>query len=54
MKPAFRKCAAGLRPWAETWLFTSTPGVDYAPVAFTPELRQENLHANDDLALCEE
>lgn len=30
------------------------PGVDYAPVAFTPELRQENLHANDDLALCEE
>ena len=30
------------------------PGVDYAPVAFTPELRQENLHANDDLALREE
>lgn len=26
------------------------PGVDYAAVAFTPELRQENLHANDDLA----
>lgn len=30
------------------------PGVDYAPVAFTPELRQENLHANDDLAVCED
>lgn len=30
------------------------PGVDYAPVAYTPELRQENLHANDDLALREE
>lgn len=29
------------------------PGVDYAPVAFTPELRQENLHANDDLGLCD-
>ncbi len=25
------------------------PGVDYADVAFTPELRQENLHANDDV-----
>lgn len=24
------------------------PGVDYAAVAFSPELRQENLHANDD------
>ncbi len=28
------------------------PGVDYAPVAYTPELNQENLHANDDLAVC--
>ena len=26
------------------------PGVDYAAVAFSPELRQENLHANDDVA----
>lgn len=24
------------------------PGVEYAAVAFTPELRQENYHANDD------
>ena len=30
------------------------PGVDYAPVAYVPELAQENLHANDDLAYCEE
>lgn len=30
------------------------PGVDYAPVAYTPELRQENLHANDDLAFSED
>ena len=30
------------------------PGVDYAAVAYTPERSQENLHANDDLALCEE
>lgn len=30
------------------------PGVDYAAVAFTPELRQENLHANDDLAWYDE
>ena len=30
------------------------PGVDYAPVAYVPELVQENLHANDDLAYCEE
>lgn len=30
------------------------PGVDYAAVAYTPELQQENLHANDDLAWCEE
>ena len=30
------------------------PGVDYAPVAFSPELQQENRHANDDLALCGE
>ena len=26
------------------------PGVDYAAVAYTPELLQENYHANDDLA----
>lgn len=26
------------------------PGVDYAAVAFTPELRQENHHANDDVS----
>ena len=26
------------------------PGVDYAAVAFTPELRQENYHANDDVS----
>ena len=30
------------------------PGVDYAAVAYAPELQQENLHANDDLALLEE
>ena len=30
------------------------PGVDYAPVAYVPERSQENLHANDDLAYCEE
>lgn len=30
------------------------PGVDYAAVAYTPELQQENLHANDDLALSED
>ena len=30
------------------------PGVDYAPVAYVPELVQENRHANDDLAYCEE
>ena len=30
------------------------PGVDYAAVAYTPELQQENLHGNDDLALLEE
>ena len=30
------------------------PGVDYAPVAYVPERAQENLHANDDLAYCEE
>lgn len=30
------------------------PGVDYAAVAYVPELQQENLHANDDLALLEE
>lgn len=30
------------------------PGVDYAAVAYTPELRQENLHANDDLALADD
>ena len=30
------------------------PGVDYAAVAYAPELLQENLHANDDLALCED
>lgn len=30
------------------------PGVDYAAVAYAPELQQENLHANDDLALHEE
>ena len=30
------------------------PGVDYAAVAYAPELQQENLHANDDLALFEE
>ena len=29
-------------------------GVDYAAVAYTPELQQENLHGNDDLALLEE
>lgn len=29
-------------------------GVDYAAVAYAPELQQENLHANDDLALLEE
>ena len=29
-------------------------GVDYAPVAYVPEKPQENLHANDDLAYCEE
>lgn len=26
------------------------PGVDYAAVAYTPELRQENLHAHDEWA----
>lgn len=30
------------------------PGVDYAAVAYVPEVQQENLHANDDLALLEE
>ena len=30
------------------------PGVDYAAVAYAPEIQQENLHANDDLALLEE
>ena len=30
------------------------PGVDYAAVAYAPEMQQENLHANDDLALLEE
>lgn len=30
------------------------PGVDYAPVAYSPELQQENLHANDDLAFFED
>ena len=30
------------------------PGVDYAAVAYAPELQQENLHANDVLALLEE
>ena len=30
------------------------PGVDYAAVAYAPELQQENLHANDDHALLEE
>ena len=30
------------------------PGVDYAAVAYVPEMQQENLHANDDLALLEE
>lgn len=30
------------------------PGVDYAAVAYAPELQQENLHANDDLVLLEE
>ena len=29
-------------------------GVDYAAVAYVPEIQQENLHANDDLALLEE
>jgi hypothetical protein len=29
------------------------PGVDYAAVAYTPELCQENLHANDDVAAAE-
>lgn len=29
-------------------------GVDYAAVAYVPELQQENLHANDDLVLLEE
>ena len=29
------------------------PGVDYAAVAYTPELYQENLHANDDAAASE-
>ena len=29
------------------------PGVDYAAVAYTPELCQENLHANDDAAAAE-
>ncbi|MBR5186263.1 MAG: hypothetical protein IKW19_08210 [Akkermansia sp.] len=29
-------------------------GVDYAAVAYAPELQQENLHANADLALLEE
>lgn len=29
------------------------PGVDYAAVAYTPELYQENLHANDDTAAAE-
>ena len=30
------------------------PGVDYAAVAYAPELQQENLHGNDDLVLLEE
>ncbi len=30
------------------------PGVDYAAVAYSPELHQENLHANDELAVSEE
>lgn len=30
------------------------PGVDYAAVAYVPEMQQENLHANDDLVLLEE
>lgn len=30
------------------------PGVDYAAVAYTPELRQENLHANDEIAVAGE
>lgn len=30
------------------------PGVDYAAVAYTPELLQENRHANDDLIAAEE
>ena len=29
-------------------------GVDYAAVAYVPEMQQENLHANDDLVLLEE
>jgi hypothetical protein len=29
-------------------------GVDYAAVAYAPELQQENLHANDDLVFLEE
>ena len=29
-------------------------GVDYAAVAYAPELQQENLHGNDDLVLLEE
>ena len=30
------------------------PGVDYAAVAYTPELQLENLHANDEPAVFEE
>ena len=30
------------------------PGVDYAAVAYVPEIQQENLHANDDLVFLEE
>ncbi|MBR5890073.1 MAG: hypothetical protein IKY92_08540 [Akkermansia sp.] len=30
------------------------PGVDYAAVAYTPELHQENLHANDDVPVSDE
>ena len=33
---------------------TTKAHVDYAAVAYAPELQQENLHANDDLALLEE